>query len=133
MSAHSESLINEYNFSQNTTTTLSTSVINWWNVCLSNKRVSLEYTENEWTTENLVLSKQYVYNYYKRTFVGETAGVVALGVVTFWSQFKQLVPLITETHNSITISTYDECVSFNTHYNSNERVSTFTPSVELEH
>ena len=122
----SNTLVSNYLFSKNNNSKLSESVINWWNVCLANKRVSLEYTTNEWLTENLELSKQYVYNYYKRSSHTDT-----LGVLGFWCQFKQLVPVVSETHNSVTISAYDDCVAKNSYYDENEYTSAFTPNTEL--
>lgn len=126
MSTQNTELISEYNFSANTITTVIESVSNWWNVCLANKRVSLEYTSSEWSTQTLDLSKKYLFNYYKRACVGES-----VGVVSFWTQFKQLVPVVSETYDTIIIHSFSECVNFNTTYNPVEHVQTFSSRLEL--
>ena len=126
MSSQSTDLVSEYNFSERSTTSVSDSVLNWWNVCLANHRVSLEYSSNDWDVETLELSKKYLYNYYNRASVGES-----VGVLSFWSQFKQLVPVVSETHEFVTIGTYSQCVNNNSNYNPNEQSNTFQPRLEL--
>ena len=93
---------------------------------LANQRVSLEYTSSEWSTQNLDLSKKYLFNYYRRACVGES-----VGVVSFWTQFKQLVPVVSETYDTITITSYADCVTFNNTYNPVEHVQTFSPRLEI--
>ena len=59
MSSHENTLVSEYTFSETPTFDVETNVLNWWNVCLNNRRVSFEYTEQDWSNENLELSKLY--------------------------------------------------------------------------
>ena len=127
MSSYENTLVSEYNFSETPAFDVETNVMNWWNVCLNNRRVSFEYTEQDWSNENLELSKLYLYNYYCRTSIGER-----VGVLRFWAYFKQLVHVISETHDTVTIATYEECLKYNKWYSPRECTRTFTPRSELE-
>ena len=127
MASQDNSLVSEYVFSNTPTITVDTNVLDWWNVCLSNKRVSLEYTEQDWESEQLVLSKLYLYNYYCRFSVGES-----VGVMHFWTQFKQLVSVVHESYDTITIGTLANCIDTNSLYSPGEQKRTFAPRMELE-
>ena len=126
MSLQENTLVSEYTFSETPTLDVAENVLNWWNVCLHNRRVSYEYSEQDWDNETIVLSKTYLYNYYNRASVGES-----VGVLRFWGYFKHLVPVVTETYDTITIEKYSLCVENNERYSPTECTRTFTPGSEL--